>query len=190
MRYESKHLFRFTVAQYHRLLELKILDADRQIELLEGILFENMPRNPTGNSVTRAFDRIASQNFPGDWVLARSRGIPLSRAKPESEPQPDYAIIRASTADGMRDVGLVVEIASAEPTLERVDLGRIYARAAISVYWILDYSAQVVEVFTQPSGPIDSPHYAKRDRYPVGTSVPIVLDGNTVGTIAVADVMG
>ncbi len=82
------------------------------------------------------------------------------------------------------------EIAGAYPALERVDLGRIYARAEIPTYWVLDYPARVIEVFTQPSGPIDSPHYSKRDRYPVGTNVPLVLDGGTVGTVAVADVLG
>lgn len=72
---------------------------------------------------------------------------------------------------------------------DRVGKARIYARAGIPVYWVVNVVDKVVEVYTQPSGPCDAPAYAKRDEYPGGTAVPVVLDGTTVGTIAVADVV-
>jgi hypothetical protein len=49
---------------------------------------------------------------------------------------------------------------------------------------------KVIEVYTQPSGPTEAPNYARRDDYPIGTAVPVVLDGATVGTIAVSAVVG
>ncbi len=49
---------------------------------------------------------------------------------------------------------------------------------------------KIIEVYTQPSGPAATPAYAQRQDYAVGTAVPVVLDGNTVGTVAVAEVMG
>lgn len=186
MPYDLPQLYRFSVAKYHRLWEHGILDAALQIELLEGLLFENMPRNPVGNSVTRSFEESLAATLPSGCALTRSCPLPLARSVPESEPRPDYVL----TGAGATGPGVVVEITGPHPTLERVDLGRIYARAGIPCYWVLDYADRVIEVFTQPSGPIESPHYAKRDRYPGGTSVPVVLDGNTVGTIAVSDVMG
>ncbi len=190
MSYDYPQLYRFSVANYHRLWEHRILDAALQIELLEGFLLENMHRNPVDNPITKPFEKSLTALLPLGWELTPSRPLPLTRAKPESEPQPDYAIVRVRAAEGTTDPGLVVEIASTHPTLERIELGRIYARAGIPVYWVFDHAARVIEVFTQPSGPIESPHYAKRDKYPVGASVPVVLDGNTVGTIAVADVVG
>jgi Uma2 family endonuclease len=196
MLYDLNHLCRLTVSQYRRLHELGIVSSTQQVELLEGFLIENMPRNPRNNPATRAFEKSVSEQLPNGWVLLISRAIPLCESKPESEPEPDYMIVRA-TADldcknSLRpdDIGVVVEIVGSYPPLERVDLGRIYARARIPVYWVFDFVAQIIEVFTQPSGPIDCPHYAKRDKYPVGSAVPVVLDGTTVGTIAVADVMG
>jgi Uma2 family endonuclease len=184
MPYDRPQLYRFPVAQYHRLWEHNILDPALRIELIEGLLYENMPFNPEGNPATRSFENSLAKCVPHEWALARSRPLPLTQHKPESETRPDYAVIRQSV------VHLVIEIAGAIPAFERDDLGRIYARAGIPVYWVLDFAGRAVEVYTQPSGPIESPHYAKRDVYAVGTSVPVVLDGNTVGTIDVADVMG
>jgi Uma2 family endonuclease len=83
----------------------------------------------------------------------------------------------------------VVEVSTSSLHHDRTDKARIYARASIPVYWIVNVIDKVVEVYTQPSGPGDTPAYAKRDLCPIGTSVSVVLDGNTVGTIAVAEVM-
>lgn len=49
---------------------------------------------------------------------------------------------------------------------------------------------KVIEEYTQPDYSGDAAAYSKRDDYAVGTAVPVVLDGSTVGTIAVANVMG
>jgi Uma2 family endonuclease len=88
------------------------------------------------------------------------------------------------------DVGLVIEVSGSSLPIDRGDKARIYARAGIPVYWVVNVVDKIVEVFTQPSGPTDAPAYAQRDDYPVGTAVPVVLDGNTVGSIPVADIMG
>ena len=60
---------------------------------------------------------------------------------------------------------------------------------AYRVYWVVNVEANIIELYTQPTGPGNAPAYAKRDDYPTGTLVPVVLDGTTIGTIAVADVM-
>jgi hypothetical protein len=58
------------------------------------------------------------------------------------------------------------------------------------VYWVVNVIDKVIEVYTQPGGTGETAAYAPRTDYPAGSAVPVVLDGNTVGTIAVADVMG
>lgn len=194
MRFDVDQLYKLKVAQYRQALSQGILDANWHLELLEGIMYENMPRNARDSSASRAFETGLSGRLPADWSLLISQGIPLAEAKPESQPEPDYALVRAEAAGANTlltgDIALVVEFASSNPDLERVLLGRIYARAGIPIYWICDFGTRTIEVYTQPTGAIDSPHYANRDKYPLGTSVPVVLDGNTVGTIAVSDVVG
>ena len=84
----------------------------------------------------------------------------------------------------------MIEVSASSLGRDRGDKGRIYARAGIPVYWVVNVIDKQIEVFTQPSGPCDSPTYAKQETFAVGSSVPVVLDGATVGTIAVSDVMG
>lgn len=74
--------------------------------------------------------------------------------------------------------------------IDRHDKGRIYAHERIPVYWVVNVVDKVIEVYTQPGGSGDAAANSKRDDYAVGTAVPVVLDGSTVGTIAVANVMG
>jgi Uma2 family endonuclease len=74
----------------------------------------------------------------------------------------------------------------------RTDFGhtrRIYARAGIAVYWIVNLADRRIEVYTTPSGPGAAPDYAERRDYGAEEAVPVVVDGREVGRIAVGDVL-
>jgi Uma2 family endonuclease len=113
----------------------------------------------------------------------------------DSEPEPDTTIVRGDEGlyrmrhPGPEDTAVAIEVSSSSLGRDRNDKARIYARAGIPVYWIVNVVDRVIEVFTQPSGPSGTPAYAKSDVFAVGSDVPLVIDGDTVGTIAVADVM-
>ena len=66
---------------------------------------------------------------------------------------------------------------------------RVYARAGVPVYWIVNLASSRVEVYSQPSGQAESPTYDQRQDYVVGQEVPVVLDAREVGRIAVADLL-
>jgi Uma2 family endonuclease len=66
---------------------------------------------------------------------------------------------------------------------------RIYARARIPIYWIVNLRDRQVEVYTDPSGPTSSPRYRHKQIYEEDQSVPLVLDGKKVGSIAVRDLL-
>jgi Uma2 family endonuclease len=72
---------------------------------------------------------------------------------------------------------------------DRQDKGRIYARAGIAFYWIVNLIDRQIEVYSSPSGPTASPGYAQRQDYQLGDAVPLVLDGATVVTISVGDLL-
>jgi hypothetical protein len=69
------------------------------------------------------------------------------------------------------------------------DKTRIYARASIPVYWIVNLVDRRIEVYSQPSGPTDQPAYGSFQIYQPGDNVPIILDGNTVGSVAVSELI-
>jgi hypothetical protein len=67
-------------------------------------------------------------------------------------------------------------------------LSRNYARARLPIYWIVNIPERQVEVYTQPRGG-RNPTYRQRRDYRPGESVPLVIAGQEVGSIAVEDIL-
>gem|GEM_PF-1458405 len=66
---------------------------------------------------------------------------------------------------------------------------RIYARAGVLEYWIVNLVERQIEVYSDPTGPVSEPVYRIRKDYLPGSAVPLVLEGQPVGTIAVDAVL-
>jgi Uma2 family endonuclease len=182
---------RITVDQYHQMIAAGILTEDDPVELLEGYLVTKMPRTPEHDFAIRALGKRLARLVPDTFTLSNQCAATIQ----ESEPEPDFTVARGDESlyrhrhPGPADTALVIEVSASSLYHDRTDKARIYARAGIPVYWVVNVVDKVIEVYTQPSGPTAAPAYAKRDDYAVGTSVPVVLDGNSVGTVAVSDVM-
>jgi Uma2 family endonuclease len=185
------HLSRLTVDQYHRMIQSGILPEGEPIELIEGYLVQKMSWGTPHDEALDSLDEFLLPLVPAGWYARSQRAISLA----DSEPEPDYVVVRGPRARNRghhpyaADVGLVIEISDSSLKYDRFDKARVYARAAIPAYWVVNVVDKVVEVFTRPSGATGAPGYAQHDEYPVGTAVPVVLDGTQVGTVAVADVM-
>jgi Uma2 family endonuclease len=182
----------FTVEEYHKLIRTGILTEDDQVELIEGYLVTQLPRGVEHDFAATVIAADLHSLVPDGFALSPRRALTLA----ESEPEPDFSIARGDRTlfrhrhPGPADTAFVVEVSASSLSRDRNDKARIYARAGIPVYWVVNVIDKQIEVFTQPSGPGDAPAYAQRDVFTVGTSAPAVLDGNTVGSIAVAEVMG
>jgi hypothetical protein len=61
----------------------------------------------------------------------------------------------------------------------------VYGPATIPVYWIVNLADRQVEVYTDP-GPAG---YLSTEVFPEGQSVPVVIDGQALGLIAVSDIL-
>jgi Uma2 family endonuclease len=113
----------------------------------------------------------------------------------DSQPEPDFAIVRGNARSylarhpGPADVGLLVEVADSSLLRDQRDKARIYARANITCYWIVNLVDRRVEVYTQPSGAIPIPLYRSLQSYQPGDALPLVLDGSAVGAVATADLL-
>lgn len=183
---------RLTVAQYHDMIRNGILSEDDPVELLEGYLVTKMPRSPEHDFAIRTLGKRLGRLTPDTFTLSNQCAATIQ----ESEPEPDFTVARGDESlyrhrhPGPADTALVIEVAASSLQHDRTNKARIYARAGIPVFWVVNVIDRVIEVYTQPSGPADAPAYAYRQDYPVGTAVPVVLDGTPVGTIPVAEVMG
>ncbi len=136
---------------------------------------------------------------PQEWYVDSQEPITLS----DSEPEPDVLIVRGDTRDYLdrhptpADLGLVVEIADATLERDRVALRmqyrslkkRLYARAGISVYWIVNLPQQQLEVYTQPNNSAETPTYQQSQIYRLGEGVTVAIAGQTIGQITVNDLL-
>jgi Uma2 family endonuclease len=184
--------YRLSVAQFQRMIQTGILGEDDRIELLEGHLVAKMPPNPPhSNAVGNASKAIASR-LPMGWRMRSEQPIVLA----DSQPEPDITAARGDQATyrnrhpGPSDFGLLGEVAESTLDEDRDDKGRIYARANLPVYWIINLVDRQVEVYTDPRPADPVPAYATRTDYRPGDSVPLVLDGQTVAHVPVADLLG
>lgn len=184
-------LRKFTVDEYHEMIRTGILKEGDPVELLQGYLVLKMARNPEHDGPMDLFEGAIGAMIPAGWFLRIQRAITLG----ESEPEPDYALVRGTRRDYLarhpepKEIGIVVEISNTSLQRDRSEKSLIYALAGIPIYWVVNVEDRKIEVFSNPSGPSDVPAYAQRIEYAVGESVPLVLDGTEVGFIAVADVM-
>jgi Uma2 family endonuclease len=65
---------------------------------------------------------------------------------------------------------------------------RVYARARIPVYWIVNIPDSQIEVYTQPRAG-KSPTYRQQRIYRLDESVPLVLAGQEIAPFAVRDLL-
>jgi Uma2 family endonuclease len=182
---------RFTVARYQRMIEAGILTPDDKVELLENYVVLKMPRNPPHDGTIDLLKAALPGHIPPGWLLRIQQTLVLS----DSQPEPDFAVVRGTPRTYLArhpradETGLVVEIADSSLLRDRADKGRIYAREGIPVYWIVNLVDRQVEVYTQPSGATPGAAYGALQTYRPGDSGPLVLDGNLVAALPVADLL-
>jgi Uma2 family endonuclease len=189
----TEPIWRLSVAQYHAMAQAGILQEDDRLELLEGWLVAKMTKNPPHRLATGLLQDALLALLPSNCHLNIQEPITLT----DSEPEPDLAVVRGQRLD-YRDrhpdaasVALVVEVADA--TLER-DRGikqRIYARAGIPVYWILNLRDRQLEVYTQPATPPQTsdpePAYLQCTIFTETQSITVSLMEQELGSIRIQD---
>jgi Uma2 family endonuclease len=182
---------KFSVARYQRMIESGILTPDDKVELLENYLVLKMPRNPPHDSTIQRMLRPLLKVVPTHWDVRVQSAIALA----DSQPEPDFAIVRGSSADYVHrhpsptDIGVVIEVADAWLLRDQRDKTRIYGRADVPCYWIVNLVDRRIEVYWQPTGPVAVPGYQSDQAYRAGDLVPISLDGQIVAKVAVADIL-
>jgi len=146
-----------SVRSWTRKEYLRIADAgvfgDSRVELIDGIIYEmNKPQSPP-HAVALDKGRIALQKIftPGFHVRPF---FPLILGR-RSMPQPDLAIVAGEPDDYMHrhpsKAVLVVEVTELSQFHDRERKARLYCRAKIQEYWILNLRYDLIEVLRDPT---------------------------------------
>lgn len=187
---EFPPFYRLDVAQYHLMIEAGVFAVREQCELLDGLLVIRPIKAPAECYVIAMLrDKIGSV-LNDNWQIRIRCGLTLV----ESEPEPDLLVVRGGDRafekrhPNVQDLGLIIEI-GLESLLHERAMRRIYARNNAPIYWIVNLVDNIIEVYTQPSGPTVNPDYASRQDYARGDTISLILDGQTIGMLAVSDLL-
>lgn len=184
-------IWRLSVDQYHAMARAGILTEDDPVELLDGWLIPKMPKNPSHRVATRLVRQALERLTPAGWYVDSQEPI----TTPDSEPEPDVAVIRGDTRlyldrhPGPEEVALVVEIADTTLQRDRTLKKRLYAYAGIPVYWIVNLPERQLEVYTRPSGPAEPADYSQRQNYLSSAAIPVVIEGREIGHLTAQELL-
>jgi hypothetical protein len=182
---------RFSVDEYHEMIQKGILKEDDRVELLDGWIVPKRPRNPPHDVTLDVAQEVFRGALPAGWRLRVQSAITTET----SEPEPDFAIVPGpperflSNHPKPQDVAVVVEVSDSTLAQDREEKGKLYAQGRIPIYWIINLVNRQVEVYSRPSGPDPSPGYRRRDDYLINDSVPLVLAGQEVAQVAVKSLL-
>lgn len=184
-------IFRISVKRYHDMIQKGALTEDDSVELLEGWIVQKMSKNPPHDTAIALADETIRPLLPSEWRIRIQSAITTK----DSEPEPDIAIVFGDPRQFVTrhpepaDIGMLVESAESSLDTDRIDKARIYARAKIPVYWVINLIDRQVEVFSDPDSAATPPAYRNTQVFLPGQSIPLVLKGAVVGQIAVQDLL-
>lgn len=179
---------RFTVEEYRRIGECGVLVDAERLELIDGQI---VVREPVGTRHAGTVDRLNRlwTSRLGDRVIVRVQN-PVTFPEHDTELQPDVMLLRpqadfyAANHPRAADVLLLIEVADSTLRLDRRVKIPLYAQAGIREVWLVDLTADRVEVHGAP----------ENDRYCqvtlVGRGQPLAPTVFPELTLTVDDVIG
>ncbi len=144
---------RFTVDQYHNMIQTGVFHEDDRVELIHGEIVDMTPIGKDHSSVVDQLNRHFNR-IPNNTPLVRIQN-PILIAD-HSEPQPDLTIVRfrtdyyRKTLPTPSDVLLLIEVADSSLLADRRVKVPLYAKAGIPEVWVIDLTAKSIEVLRDP----------------------------------------
>jgi Uma2 family endonuclease len=184
--------YRLSVKQFLAMIDAGIFPHNAQVELLGGVLIQMMVKgDPHDNTLDTLADAIR-RLVPEGWVLREDKSLQLG---PYSRPEPDIAIVHGPRSQfytrtpHARETTFVVEVAESSYAYDRGVKWRAYAAARIPIYWIVNLNKSQIEVYRDPAGRGPTALYRESATFGLAAEIPVVIDGQEVGRLAVREIL-
>jgi Uma2 family endonuclease len=190
-------VYRFTAEQYHRMADAGVLTEDDHVELLEGWIVPKdgwivpkMVKNPPHDGVIGLVEAVLRSRLRAGWIVRGQSAITTA----DSEPGPDVAVVHGeprtfvSRHPEPSEIGLVIEVADSSLKHDRKK-SRMYARAGIPHYWIINLVDAQIETYNDPTGPAATPVYRQHTDYRDQDAVPLVIEGQQIAEIRASELL-
>lgn len=137
-------------------LKLTELFPGSRYELIEGELIDKMGQNPPHSYVIARLNALLAATFPDRIRIQSSISLPDPDGR-YSEPEPDVVVLNRDNDffdrhPGPADIALLVEVSDTTFSTDRQIKYRLYARAGIAEYWIIDILKRRAIVCRNPAG--------------------------------------
>jgi Uma2 family endonuclease len=131
---------KWTIEEYHQLVETGILD-DKRVELLQGIIVDMAPEGmPHAVYCSESVDYLKSL-LGGRAKVREAHPITLPN---DSELEPDIAVVRTPSSQYLNhhpypaDIFWLIEYANTTLKKDIIEKKRVYAEAGIQEYWVVN----------------------------------------------------
>ena len=144
---------KFTIAEYHQLVDLGFFTENDRIELIRGEIIEMAPKR-TPHSVCNS--TLFGELYRLLYDRANVRGQEPITLSSNSEPEPDVVIANKkddnylSAHPTVEDIILVIEISDSTLKYDKETKLSLYAEAGINNYWIINLVDNRLEVYSNP----------------------------------------
>ena len=144
---------KFTLEEYHRLIELGFFASEERLELIRGDIVKMAPKR-TPHSVCTCL--LLEELYSFLKGKANVRGQEPIIIPPDSEPEPDIVIARKkednylSSHPQVSDILLVIEIADSTLKFDREVKLPLYSEAGIMDFWLINLVDKQLEAYRQP----------------------------------------
>jgi len=184
-------LHRFTVEEYLQLSRIGVVHADDNLELIEGVIVDKMTQNPPHAVCVTRLNRLLLQQLDDRWSVRSQTVLGLA----DSLPEPDFVIAvgpddrYARSHPAPADTALVIEVSHDTLQYDRRTKGRVYARAGVARYWIVNLVDRQIEQYADPDSAAVEPSYRLKQVYREHETVTFQPDGKTTISLKVADTL-
>jgi Putative restriction endonuclease len=192
---DAARSYRFDVRQFRRMMIAGIFE-NHKVELVAGKIYVMTDLPPHTFALETFREALRVMLSRGQWTIREEKPVLMGQFW---APKPDLSVLRgdnshyASRLPRSGDVALLVEVADTTYQRDRGRKWRRYAAVGIPIYIIVRLKGPdtFIEVWTGPTGRGVKARYTDVIRYSAqaGESVPVELEGLTLGHIAVADLV-
>lgn len=150
---EVLHTRRFTLGEYHRLIDLSFFDENERIELINGQLIPMAAKGSAHETCITRLLRILPKIIGDQATLRCQAPITLSF---DGEPEPDFSIVQNQDDDYANghptetETLIVIEIAKSSLNYDRDIKLPLYAQANIPHYWLFNLVDRQLETYNDP----------------------------------------
>ncbi len=170
----------WTRDEAHALVEMGFPNAEK-LELIDGELIDRMGKKHLHNFWQNLICAWLHQKFGPEYVQMEPSIYVSPEDNLRNEPEPDLIVTARSIREYQdnvtpAEIRLLIDVADSTVNFDLKQKAKLYARAGIADYWVVDIPAQLVHVHRAPQHDT----YTNVVRYGFGEKIIPLADRNAV----------